>query len=211
MAPRFDHKVISARHAMTQQEFVFCKIHVAMRQKNKSAAYRRAFWPQVKDKDTGQWIDDPRMPSDKAIEAASAALLRKEYIQTYIEELGADPADRARQIIYEQAQLAPDDKDAQKAAERILEMEDKLGFKDDAERWAEIMCAIGAEVVVPLPNGGETIFPLGSMFPQYKESLPPDDAILKTIKSLEAMRVTLAERAALETQTSPETSEIGQS
>jgi len=48
-----------------------------------------------------------------------------------------------------------------------------------------VMCAIGTEVVVDVPGGGQVIMPMKALFPQYAEALPPDDVVKKTIKTLQ--------------------------
>jgi hypothetical protein len=71
------------------------------------------------------------------------------------------------------------------AANAILEQEDKLGARDAYEHWAQIMCAIGTEVVLEVPGKGEVVVPLKALFPQFAEALPPDEVVRKTIKTLE--------------------------
>jgi RNase P subunit RPR2 len=85
--------------------------------------------------------------------------------------------------------LFGDDQASLRAAQYVLADEDKLGFRDAVERYAEIMTEIGAEVVVPLPStiernvlcphcfethgvkfDLEVSVPFGEMFPRDEES-----------------------------------------
>jgi hypothetical protein len=183
---------ISKRHALSNDELLFVRIYSAFGEQDAAEAYRRAFLTQ---NDDGDWFEQTKKGEirlDKPVDAKkahtrAAALLAKPHILAYIEELKAGAGDAARQVMAD-AVLFTDDATALKAAEKVLADEDKLGFRDAAEKWAEIMCAIGTEVVVPVPGGGEIVFPLGELFPSYREAKPPRDVIEKTIRSLEQYR-----------------------
>jgi hypothetical protein len=139
-----------------------------------------------------QLMRDPKAevsPVDsKEVARRAKLLMSQEHIKGFYEELiEVNPGDRAREVLAEQALLG-DESAARSAAKQILEDEDKLGQRSSFELWAEIMCAIGAEVVVPLPGGGEAVTDMREMFPRYKEAMPPKDVIDKTIRSLEQYR-----------------------
>lgn len=170
---------INPKHALTLEELQFCKVYLAFGEKNAAEAYRRAFH-------ANEERDGPP-PPPKECSKRAARLLAQDYITAYIEEIQKTVSDHARQALADQVMFG-DDTVARRAAERIFEMEDKLGFRDAAEKWAEVMCAIGAEVVYPLDGGHEIAFPLKAMFPQYSEALPPESVLTKTIKSLQAYR-----------------------
>ena len=179
---------ISARHALTEQELDFCKRYEAMGRKNHTEAYRRAFWPRYKDSD-GRWVlpEHQDLPPPKEVSRRATRLLDQDYILAYLEELRQTAGDRARDVLSEQVQFEVG-RPAAQAAAQILQQEDKLGFRDAVEKYAEIMSAIGAEVVVPAPGGGEVSFPLREMYPRFSESLPPADVLLKTENALREYR-----------------------
>jgi len=164
---------ISAKYALSPQELDFCKKVLA--KLPPATAYRRAFYAKVKD-------GDPDLPDSKAISAYSQTLLRQDYIKAYLAEVkGSTVGDHARSLLAERTIL-----DGERvAAELILEQEEKHGLQDAYERWGEVLSAIGTEVVVPIPGGGEVSFPLREMFPRYAEAMPPADVIEKTIKTLD--------------------------
>lgn len=183
---------ISARHALTQKELDFCRIYAGFDFSNPSEAWRRAFHPDLHDSETGAYHPDPSCPKPASVAKRVAALLDKAHIQAYLAELKGDASDRARGVLAEQAHFG-EGADAQRAAMKILESEDKLKFRDAVENWAEILCAIGTEVVVPLPGGGEVAFPFREMFPRYAEALPPVDVLRKTEQTLREYRESLEE------------------
>jgi len=190
---------ISNRHALLDNELVFVRIYVAFGQENAPEAYRRAYLAY--DNDSEQWYPkaangNPELtkpPIDpRACYRKAKTLLDQAHVQAYIAELQESAGDLARQQLAD-TMLFTDDSLSMKAAERVLDDEDKLGFRDAVEQWAEIMCAVGAEVVVPVPGGGETVFALRELFPSYKDAAPPIAVIQKTIESLndfaDALRV----------------------
>lgn len=177
---------ISARHALTDQEMEFCKIYAGFGYTSHTDAYRRSFFPPRKNND-GYLQAHPDLPSPKEANRLAKLLLDKPHIQAFLEELKAPAGDRARDVLTEQAHFGSD-QIARQAAVKILEDEDRLGFRDAVEQWTTLMCAIGTEVVVPLPGGGEVAFPLREMFPRFEDPLPPADALLKTEKALAAYR-----------------------
>lgn len=165
---------INPKHALTIEELNFCKVYLAFGEKNAAEAYRRSFFAgRVKE-----------APPPKECSKQATRLLSQDYIAAYIAEIQKTVSDHARQTLSDQVMFG-DDGVARRAAEMILADEDKLGFRDAAEKWAQIMCAIGAEVVYPLDAGHEIAFPLKAMFPQYTSALPPKDVLTKTINSLE--------------------------
>jgi hypothetical protein len=164
---------VSAKYALTPEELDFClKFKAGL---PAATAYRRAFYADLKD-------GDPELPDSKARSARSQTLLREDYIQRYLAEIeGVTAGDSARAMLADAAQFEGD----RVAAQKILEQEDKLFLQDAYERWVEIMCAIGTEVVVPIPGGGEAVVPMREMFPRYAEALPPPAVIEKTMKTLD--------------------------
>lgn len=90
----------------------------------------------------------PRVSSAEAAKRANR-LLAQIHIQNVLEELERSPSEHARQQLSDNI-LFGSSTEKQKAVEQILKEEDKLGLRDAAERWADIMCDIGAEVVFPL-------------------------------------------------------------
>jgi len=150
---------ISIRGVIEPEELRFCQIFLAFGKKDLAEAYRRAF---LRKNANGTWIDLPRgqeftkeeiaaaekiMPHEVGIRAR--ALMRQAHIQQTLEELQRSPSEHARTTLVDNILFgtATEKKDAVKA---IIAEEDKLGFRDAADKWAEIMCDIGAEVVVPL-------------------------------------------------------------
>jgi hypothetical protein len=181
---------ISNRHALLDSELAFVRIYTAFGETNAPEAYRRAYLAEGEDE---QWYprtrtgeaDMEKAPVDnRTCYRKAQALLATDHINSYIAELKDSTGDLARQQLAD-TMLFTDDKLSLAAAERVLEDEDKLGFRDAVEQWAEIMCAIGAEVVVPAPGGGEVIVALRELFPHYSESMPPADVIQRTILSLQ--------------------------
>jgi hypothetical protein len=179
---------ISVRHALTEREFDFCRIYAAFGEKNAAEAYRRShcvqqgedyFEKDADGKPAGKALDA------KAVSKQASLLLGRDHIKLFMEELRNPTGDHAREALSDQVLFAGDENQRLKAAQRVLDDEDKLGFRDAADAWAERMCAIGAEVVVPVPGGGETVFHAKEMFPRYAEALPPADVLVKTMKSLD--------------------------
>lgn len=166
---------ISKKYACTEDEKRFCLAFLAGL--NMTEAFRRFMTPVIEE-----WEGKHgRKMDNKEMTRRAKYLLERHHIQGYIDELtNADPAAIARMTLVELAAFGD-----RAASEKILEQEEKLSFQTGQERWAAIMCAIGTEVVVPLPGGGEVAFPLGSMFPQFADATPPAEAIEKTIKSLD--------------------------
>jgi hypothetical protein len=190
---------ISVRHALTEKEFDFCRIYAAFGEKNASEAYRRSHCVQVgemwyekdsKGEPIGVWNDEGKLGSGhldaKAVSKQATLLLKRDHIASFMEEIRNPTGDHARGALSDQVLFAGDDGQRLKAAQRVLDDEDKLGFRDAADAWAERMCAIGAEIVVPVPGGGEVVFHGKEMFPRYAEALPPRDVLVKTMKSLDA-------------------------
>lgn len=192
----------SAKPALTPEELAFCRIYRGFGDKNYTEAYRRAFYS-----DKSRWTDDPDeanenprkhprlIPSPKLVNKKAAELLKQEHIQAYLTELSRGTStEHAEAVLHEQVVYGEDATARRRAAELILDREDQLGRRDASMYWAEIMCAIGAEVVVPAPSGGETVFALRELYPRYTESLPPDWVLDKTIQTLERYKKTQRER-----------------
>jgi hypothetical protein len=133
--------IISARHALNESEFKFCKAYSAGL--NAPEAYRRAFVAEVEE------IAPEKRT--KEVSRRARALLKQDYIERYLEEIGHPAGERARAVLTDQA-LFGSEASSRKAAEKILADEDKLGFRDAVERFLEIMVEVGADVEVPLPG-----------------------------------------------------------
>ena len=177
---------LSARHALDEDELKFCTVYAAFGEKNSPEAYRRSH-PQECfqwNSETGKWDKTKPLLNAKAIQQRAARLLEQDYIAEFLKELKAAPGDSAREVFTE-ATLLGNDSGRLKAAEKVLDLESDLGFQDAVDRFFHIACAIGDEVVVPLPEGGEVAFPLREMFPRYDDPLPPAEALYKTIQSLD--------------------------
>lgn len=127
---------ISSRHLLTEQEVAFCINYVASGGV-KASSYRKAF------------INDERTQTKAQIQQRTASLLARSDIQSYISELRESPSESARRRLAETVKLG-DSAQAGKAAERVLADEDKLGVRDAALRFQEIMCESGAEIEVPV-------------------------------------------------------------
>lgn len=186
---------VSARHALLDDEIKFVRMWLALGEKNATEAYRRAFLVQ----DGNQWFkrgakgERSGAPvTSRWITKEASVLLKKDHIQRYVAELKAPASDTARSTLVEQVRFG-DSQEALRAANRILDDEDKLGFRDAAEMWADIMCEVGAEVVVPLPGKVEddvicpncfethhvelpieVSVPMGDMFPNYGKGTKDD-------------------------------------
>lgn len=156
---------ISAKHALTAKEKDFCKIYVAFGLKNGPEAYRRSYCIERADgtyaAPIGDYINIHSISDDdlkalpgldpKEISKKVQGLLKQSYIAAYIEEIGRAPGDHARDVLGDQARFGSPG-EARRAAEVILKEEDKLGFREAVDRWAEILMEIGAEIEVPLPH-----------------------------------------------------------
>lgn len=181
---------ISKRHALDDRELKFVRTYSAFGEKNAAEAYRRAFLVEL----GGKWYEpdakgaaDPSREVDaREANKRSQALKKLDHIQGWVEELRGAPGDHARQVLAD-AVLFTSDATAIKAAEKVLADEDKLSFREDVEYWAEVMCAIGTEVVLEV-NGAEVTVPLKALLPQFADATPPDDVIDKTIRTLEMYR-----------------------
>jgi hypothetical protein len=158
---------VSARHALTDEEFRCCKIFAGFGFKNATEAFRRVYGDTNK---TGQ---------------SAKNFFEREHIITFLEELKGTGPDAARAVLEDQARLGDTAAIRRQAAEMILDNQDKLGIQDAAERFWEIQAAIGAEVVVPIPGGGEVTAPVRDFFPKFDFPLPPPDVLYKTICSLD--------------------------
>jgi hypothetical protein len=129
-------------------------MYLAFGSKNATEAYARsflvidggqAFRPDERGKRSGVPV------SRRNIGKEASSLLKKDHIKRYIGELESPTSEAARDTLADHVRFG-EPQEALRAANRILDDEDKLGFRDAAEKWAEIMCEVGAEVVVPLPG-----------------------------------------------------------
>ncbi|MHC4371178.1 MAG: hypothetical protein ACYSW8_26500 [Planctomycetota bacterium] len=166
---------ISAKHALNGDEVRFCQMYLAIGE-NGTEAYRRTFL--IYESDVKQWFDlDAKGQRTggpikaREIGKRASALLRKDYIQRYLDELRQSTGDAARSALAEHVRFG-EPTEALRAASRILDDEDKLGFRDAVEEWAEIMCDVGAEVVVPLPGRVESDVLCPHCFEEHHVSLP---------------------------------------
>lgn len=154
-----DDRKISIRNVIDPAELRFCQIYLAFGKKDAAEAYRRSF---LRKNAMGEWIDAPRdaeltpdllkqvapaYPADVGRRAMS--LLKQAHIQDTLKELERSPSELARKTLTDQI-LFGDARVQAKAMERVWTDEDKLGFRDAVEKWAEILCEIGAELVIPL-------------------------------------------------------------
>jgi hypothetical protein len=175
-------RTVSARHALTEQEFDFCKRHLAGLPA--ATAYRRAFFIEkggVTYESIAPNGDGENEVSSKEVSRRASTLLTQDHIQAYLAEITNPAGDQARAVLLEKAVFDGD----RQAAQSVVDQEDKHNLRDAYEHWAMVMCAIGTEVVVDVPGGGQVIMPMKALFPQYAEALPPDDVVKKTIKTLQ--------------------------
>jgi hypothetical protein len=165
-------------------------MYLALGGKNAAEAYRRSYLLQ---EEAGYFRRGPKGErvgaplTTKQVSKEANALLKRDHIQDYIKELSVSTSDAARETLADQVRFG-DSQESLRAANRILDDEDKLGFRDAAEMWADIMCEVGTEVVVPIPGHVEAdvycphcfeqhhvklpieaTVPMESMFPQYAE------------------------------------------
>ena len=184
---------INPKYALSAGEIDFCKKYAALGYKKSAEAYRRAF---MKKNAEGGYVDPPqeKMTNEelnnlepltaRQIDKKSQTLLLQDRIIGYLDSLSNKAGDVAYRVFHEQA-LFGEDSEAMRAADHLLKLEDQHALRDDFEKWAEVMCSIGTEVVVPLEGGTEVVFPLRAMFPDYQDALPDEDTITRTIKALE--------------------------
>jgi hypothetical protein len=165
---------VSARHAVNEDEKRFVRMYLALGGKNQAEAYRRsflvledgkAFRRDSRGNRTGPPLDN------RNIAKFASALLKKDHIKAYVAELRAPASEAARETLTDQVRFG-DSQEALRAANRILDDEDKLGFRDAAEKWADIMCEVGAEVVVPLPGTVEGDVYCPHCYEQHHVELP---------------------------------------
>lgn len=150
---------ISIRGVIEPAELRFCQVFLAFGKKDMAEAYRRAF---LRKNSRGEWVDVPRdleisqkeineaevmLPHD--VSKRAAALMRQAHIQDTLAELQRSPSEHARQTLVDNI-LFGSAKEKKDAVDQIIKDEDKLGLRDASEKWAEVMCEAGAEVVVPL-------------------------------------------------------------
>lgn len=176
---------VSARHALTDLEFEFCKRHLAGLPA--ATAYRRTFLAEAADGKTYASVDATgagvgKPIHSKEVSRRASILLAQEHVQAYLGEITSPAGDRARGVLLEKAMFDGD----RMAAQAVLEDEDKAGARDAVEHWAHIMCAIGTEVVIDVPGRGEIALPMKALFPQFADALPPPGVVRKTIATLEA-------------------------
>jgi hypothetical protein len=166
---------ISARHALNNDEVRFCQMYLAIGQ-NGTEAFRRVYL--VFDPGVKKWFAKNAKGEStggpltaREIGKRATALLRKDYIKRYIQELQQSTGDAARAALAEHVRFG-EPAEALRAANRILDDEDKLGFRDAVELWAEHLCAISADVVVRLPGRVEADVFCPHCFQEHHVSLP---------------------------------------
>jgi hypothetical protein len=161
---------VSTKHALNEPELRFCRAYLALGKKNASEAYRRSHLLYYRGAyydtdDKGERSGDPVKAKD--VGRRAGLLLRQDHIQRYLAELEAPTSDHARSAMADQV-LFGDEQSSLRAAQHVLADEDKLGFRDAVERYAEIMCEIGAEVVVPLPSKVSRVARCPHCFEEHK-------------------------------------------
>jgi hypothetical protein len=169
---------VSARHALTDEEFRVCKIFAGFGFKNAAEAHCRVYAPEWNRKTAND-------AEKKKLAHTVKYFFEREHIISFLEELKGTGPDAARAVLEDQARLGDTAAIRRQAAEMILDNQDKLGIQDATEKFWEIQAAIGAEVVVPLPGGGEVSAPVRDFFPKFDFPLPPPDVLYKTIQSLD--------------------------
>lgn len=188
---------ISVRHALLPEELDFCRRHVALNEQNPKEAYRRSFLVRGSgtivgpasehgwcDKDSeGGPLGEPLTAGE--INKRVKKLLAQAHVQSYIEELKRSGGELARQNLLDTV-LFGDPNAQARARDTILQEEDKLGFRDAVAQWATIMCAIGTEVRIPLPDGTEAAVPLARLMPEEIDFRAPEAVRKKTAASLRA-------------------------
>ena len=98
----------------------------------------------------------------KQLTAMARKLYHDPRIQNYFPYLNTEAKEMANQILSEQAATG-DAKTAFKAAETILKQGEAKAFDTAVQRWASIMCQIGAEVVYPIGPGKEIVVPFSDL------------------------------------------------
>lgn len=144
------------------EELKFARTYLGFDKKWPTESYRRTMmrkngrgefvdFPKSSAIDQAILDDETRFPAldPKQISKRATALLGQAHIIQLIDELENSTSDHARQVLRDQV-LFGDDKQKLTAAQRIMAEEDRLGFRDAVEMWADILCEIGAEVVIPL-------------------------------------------------------------
>lgn len=161
-----DDRKISIRGVIDPCELRFCQIYLAFGKRDASEAYRRSF---LRKNAMGEWIDAPRdceLSPDQLKQVAPAlpdivgrraiALLKQSHIQDTLRELERSPSELARKTLTDQI-LFGSEREKIKAMERVWTDEDKLGFRDAVEKFWEISCEVGTEVVIPLGTITRTV------------------------------------------------------
>jgi hypothetical protein len=146
---------ISAKHALSREELNYCKRRAAGLAN--ATSYRRAFLREYKGQtyereDDPKNKDNPPMPlPSKEVSRRAGQLAKQDHIVAYLAELEEGPSERARSVLEEQA-LWAEDSPAMRAAQTILQEEDKLGIRDAVDQFWAITVKAGADIVVPLPT-----------------------------------------------------------
>lgn len=173
---------LRSKRALTPADKKFAEICAALEEPpgkgEVKAAFERCFPERVQEIKLTLANKKTRLGSRISTEASQK--LRSPLIQAYVLELRGMDAETAKRVLLEDAIL----NDNAKSAEKVIEQEDRLKFRDAVEAWAELLCAVGTEVVVPLGEN-EVSFPLSEMFPKFRGATPPPDAIRKTMRSLD--------------------------
>lgn len=152
---------VSARHALTEQEARFVQVWLGFGRKNAAEAYRRAFgvrrkdgaWcvPEAQGLDHDELLALPELTTKEASRRAQV-LLSMDYVERYAEEASKPAGDAARGMLAEQVLFSDDEGIRRHAAQELLKQEDRIGLKDDFDRWCQLGREHGFEIEVPLPD-----------------------------------------------------------
>lgn len=161
--------ILGAKHALTSEELKFCRVYLAMGETNAAEAWRRAF-PNLAFPKSDDGSDAEPLAS-KEVSRRANQLLKADHIQRYIAELKRPTSEHARGVLADQI-LTGDDQQALRAAQRALDEEDKLGFRDAVDRFWEVTAEAGAEIVVPLPGEASGDVTCPDCYRRFRATLP---------------------------------------
>lgn len=136
-------------YGLSQEELIFCKYWLG--HGNGAEAYRQAFADSI-----GGW-------DSKKIGTAASKLLETERIKNFINWSKRPATELAQDTLRSSLVFGQGSKDAQAAAKAVLDREEKENLRSATERWAQVLCEIGAEVVYPLPGGKDAVIPFAEM------------------------------------------------
>lgn len=157
-------RAVSIASMLTEEERKLCHFYVALDGQQPSEIWRRAH-------------NDDTISAKECARLLNGALKRP-MIAAYIAELRQPDNDAARAAMAQEVKTGG--RGALRAAEKILEDEDKLGFRDAVVEWARIMCEVGAEIEVPLPTTCQSCgaaqritVPMADLFPRISDAQAP--------------------------------------